>query len=179
MSNTYVCLSSFDNATIEKLSGLAEKAGAALVKSANATRQFFAMFPDCVGNVAETQGVLSHLDGFADFGKLKKDSDKFIQTFAGLDNALRKGTAEISKGKVLWRGASYSHKHCLFAIALCEAARKQAGKKGDTATVVKKKASREELAALISDLIALCDEHAIRDDRRYGKLVDKWLEMEV
>lgn len=177
MSN-YAIISHIDETLQEKLNVMAEKAGAALVKSANATREFFRLFPAAVGNVTEAQGVLSHLDGFADFGVLKKDGVKFKQTFAGLDNALRKGGAEVKGGKVLWRGQAYSHKHALFAIAVCEAARKQANK-GNGATTTTKKATREELACFIDDLIALCDEHAIKSDKRYKKLVDQWLEMVV
>lgn len=175
----YTLISHIDATLQEKLNVIAEKAGAALVKSANATREFFRLFPDCVGNPEEAQGVLSHLDGFGDFGKLKKDGKKFVQTFAGMDNALRKGTAEVKGGKVLWRGASYSHKYALFAISICEAARKQAAKKGDGATTTTKKASREDLATLIGDIFALAEEHEIKGDKRFQKLLDRWLDMVV
>lgn len=176
----YVCVSMPTEKMIEKTISIAEKAGGALVKSANATKEFFRMYPDAVGNIYEVQGIIACLPGMGDFGELKADGSAFKQTLLGADNALRKGTAEVSKGKVLWKGAQYSHKYILFGIALVNAARKQASKKGDdTATVVKKKATRAEMASLISELIALCDEHDIKSDKRYGRLIDKWLEMEV
>lgn len=176
----YICISAPTEKMIEELGSLADKAGAALIKSSNATKEFFRRYPDAVGNPEEVQGIISHLPGMGDFGALKKDGSAFKQTFLGLDNALRKGTAEVSKGWVIWRGAQYSYKYCLFGVALVNAARKQAGKaSSESATPTSKKATREELASLISGLIALCDEHEVKKDKRYKLLVSKWKEMQV
>lgn len=176
---SYVYLSTFGKSEIDQFETLATKAGAALVKSANATREFFAMFPAAVGNVQETQALCAMLPGMGDFADLKKDGKAFKQTFAGLDNALRKGIAEVKGGWVLWKGNRYNHKFSLFAIALCEAARKQAAKKTDGATATAKKTSREDLATLIGDIFALAEEHEINKDKRFKKLLDRWLDMVV
>ena len=160
MSYTY--LSSFDAATIEKFTNNALAAGSAIKKSANFTREFFAMFPKAVGNVNETQALCAMLPGLGSFADMKKDGEHFKQTFAGLDNALRKGTTTVAGHNVLWKGESYNHRLCLAAIALCEAARKQAAGANKAEAP---EFSRAQLVALFREACSLLEGNSANIDK--------------
>lgn len=161
MSN-YSYLSSFDAATIEKLTESALSAGSAIKKSANFTREFFATFPKAVGNIAETQALCAMLPGLGDFAILKKDGETFKQTFSGLDNALRKGTATVAGPNVLWKGQKYNHRLCLAAIAVCEAARKQAAGANKAEAP---EFSRAQLVALFREACSLLEGNSTNIDK--------------
>ena len=167
---------------IKAFCACAEKTGKALVKSANFTREFFRIFPEAVGNIEKTQEIVSFLPGFGPFAE-RKENGKFRRTIAGLDNALRKTKKAVVSGDgttVIWQDNEYSYNLCLVAISLDNAARKQAAKNPNGASKVDKKTPRADIASLMNELVALCDEYSdISKDARYGRIIDKWLDMEV
>ena len=160
----------------------AQKIGAAFIKSANFTREFFRIFPEAVGSPEKVQEIISFLPGFGPFAE-RKENGKFRRTIAGLDNALRKtGKAVLSSDgqSVIWQDNEYSHKLVLVAVALDNAARKQAAKNPNGASKVDKKTPRADLVLLMDELMKLCDEYPeIARDARYSRIIDKWLEMEI
>lgn len=167
---------------IKAFCACAEKAGAALVKSANFTREFFRIFPEAVGSPEKVQEIVSFLPGFGPFAE-RKENGKFRRTISGLDNALRKtGKATlVNDGQaVIWQDNEYSYRLVLVAVALDNAARKQAAKNPAGAVKVDKKTPRADLVSLMNELIALCDEFPeVAKDARYGRIVDKWLDVEA